>query len=107
MARTALATQSVKPAGTAPTYTAANVDGHSVSMGVMLHVKNGGAAAITVTVQTPGTLDGLAIADRTVSVVNAGEQLISLRGPYDQGDGNAYVDFSAVTSVTVAAFQQG
>jgi len=95
-----------------PVYSAANVDGHSLSNlreDVFLYVKNGGASPITVTVITPGAVDGLAIADLPVTVTNAQERMI---GPfpkelYNQPDNTVHVNFSDVTSVTVAAIQLG
>lgn len=113
MPRTALTIQTPTPDGVAPAFSAANVDGHSLGNSdgaTMLYVKNGAAGAVTVTVQTPGTVDGLAIPDRTISVPAGGERLIGRlrpdvynRPPGGTDEGAIYVDFSAVASVTVAA----
>jgi len=109
MARTVLAVQDVVRAGLNPVYSAANVDGHSIQNDgrTALHVKTG-ATPCTVTFQTPGTVDGLAVADRTVALGATEERIIGPFPPtqYNQptGDG-VYVDFSAVTSVTVAALR--
>lgn len=110
MARTALATQLVSGAGIVPAYTAANVDGHAVEHGTILHVKNGGGAPINVTLITPGTVRGRAIADDVIAVANGGEKMISLSDraleqTSGADEGTVYVDFSDVTSVTVAAVQ--
>jgi len=53
--------------------------------------------------------DGLALADLAVAVPAGAERMISLRNVdvYKQPDGFTYVDFSAVASVTVAAFEGG
>lgn len=106
MARTALTAQSVTSGGLTATYSAANVEGHSFRLqgSRVLHVKNGGGSSVTVTVPTPGTVDGLAVADRTYTVAAAGETFIGLGAgsAYRQSDGTAQVDFSGVTSVTVA-----
>lgn len=111
MARTALGKQSIVQAGLIPAYSAANADGHSIagSGNVFLHVKNGGGAPINVTVQTPATVAGLAVTDQVVAVANGAEKMI---GPFDKrafnrpaggsDAGLVYVDFSDVTSVTVA-----
>lgn len=110
MARTALAVQQVERAGLEPAYTAANVDGHSIANTgkEALHVKNDDASPINVTFLTPGTVDGQAVADR-VQAVPAGEERIFGPFPkniYDQpGTEVVHVDFSAVTSVTVAALR--
>lgn len=108
MARTALTSQPISSAGVTPTYAAANVDGHSFQpvAGRFLHVKNGSAGSVTVTLPTPGTVDGLAITDRTVAVGAGAESMIGVgKGTaYRQDGGVVHVDFSAVTSVTVALF---
>lgn len=111
MARTALAAQKVTEAGLNPAYTAANVDGHSVSAGqTILHVKNGGAGSINVTIQTGKTVAGRAIADDVVAVPAGGERLIALNDrdllgrEVEPDRGLCYVDFSAVAAVTVALF---
>lgn len=109
MARTALAVQDVVRAGLNPVYSAANVDGHSIQNNghTVLHVKTAGTAC-TVTIQTPGTVDGMAVADRTVALGATAERII---GPFPPSDYNqptgegVYVDFSAVTAVTVAALR--
>lgn len=110
MARTALAVQQVSRSGLNPTFSAANVDGHSVKNtgAEAVYVKNGGGAPINVTIPTPGTVDGQAIGDRVVAVPNGGERIIGPfpKNVYDQpGTDDVHVDFSAVTSVTVAALR--
>lgn len=110
MARTNIAVQVIDRSGLSPSYAAADgVDQNAfVNNGeTFLHVKNGGASPITATFQTPGLVDGLAVADLVVSVPNAEERMI---GPfptaiYNQGVGVVHVDWSSATSVTVAAFR--
>jgi hypothetical protein len=109
MARTALAVQDIVRAGLNPVYSAANVDGHSIQNNgrTVLHVKTAGTPC-TVTIQTPGTVDGMAVADRTVALGATAERIIGPfpPGDYDQPGGlGVYVDFSAVTAVTVAALR--
>ena len=109
MARTALTVNRVDLDGVTKTLAAANADGHSIpwnrNFRQWLTVKNGGGSSITVTVQTPRTVGGLAVADRTVSVAAGAEVDIALTDTqnYLQADDSTYVDFSAVTSVTVLA----
>jgi hypothetical protein len=107
MARTALATQQVTPAGIVPAYTSANADGHSIANRgrTALHVKNGSGASINVTLVTAATVGGRAVADDVVAIGAGAEKII---GPLDeavfnQADGTVSVDFSAVSSVTCAA----
>ena len=109
MARTALTVQDIVRAGLSPSYTAAIADGHSFANNgrVFAHIKNGDAAEKTITIQTPGTVDGLAVADRTVTIPASEERMIGPFAPaqYNQGNGTVYLDYSAVTSVTVAAIR--
>lgn len=111
MPRTTLSKQLFTDAGLGPTYVAPDASG-AILPGdgrTVLHVKNGGGSPITVTVQTPEKRSGLDVAERQVTVPNGGDRFV---GPFpietynrdttpDQG--TVYVDFSSVTSVTVAA----
>jgi len=109
MARTAINYQQVERAGLVPTPSNASADGNKFTNDgrIILRVFNDNGSAITVTVQTPGMVDGLSIADRTVSVANGDTKYIGPFPPgiYNQSDGMVYVDFSAVTDVTVAALR--
>lgn len=107
MARTAITPQNAGGAGATVAFEPANVDGNSFrpALGRVLHVRNSSGSAITVTLPTPGTASGLAIADRTLSVAAGAHGAISLGPvpvPYLQTDGVVHVDYSAVTTVTVA-----
>ncbi len=90
----------------APDPSGAVVDGDGRTV---VHVKNGGAGPITVTVQTPEQRAGLDVAERQVQVPAGGDQFIgpfpieTYNRPAAPDQGKVYVDFSAVTSVTVAA----
>lgn len=105
MPRANLALQTIAATGIAPTYEAANVDGHSVTNrgNQFVHVKNASAAAINVTFVTPVTVSGRAVADDVVSVPAGGERMI---GPFAESvfGQSLSVDLSAVTSVTIGAF---
>lgn len=109
MARTARAVQEINRAGLAETFTAAdNTNGETIPNDgrTFLHVKNTGGGACTVTVATPGQVDGLAIADLTATVpATTGDRLIGPFPPgiYTQADGNVYVDYSTGTGIAVAA----
>lgn len=106
----ALTTQVVSASGIAPTYTQVTaLDTFSPGDHVFAHIKNGGAGASTATFTTPGTVDGLAIADLVVTVPAAGERMI---GPlpartFAKSDGQADLACSPTTTVTVAFFRVG
>lgn len=107
MARTVLTAQPATDAGLTPTYVAADAANGMTYRLVphrILHVLNGSGSALTVTINTPGTVNGLAIADRTITVAAGAPAFIALGSdaPYAQADGTCYVDFSSATSITVA-----
>lgn len=113
MAKVALTLQAVSTAGLTPSFGAANADGYAIdnsSGRAAIYVKNGGGAGITVTLEIPGSIDGVAKADKTVSIGAGAEKIIGFfpRNVYDQTEpdtsmANAVgVTFSSVTSVTVA-----
>jgi hypothetical protein len=113
--RVSQTTQVATFAGLLATHTAPTVDGDVVDIanGTFLSVINGGGGSINVTVVTPGLIDGdLAVADRVVAVpVGTTPKLIPLNSvnyrqsavPADSG--RAYVDYSAIASVTRAVIQ--
>lgn len=72
--------------------------------GLALVVQNGDASSHTVTLATPGTVDGLAIADRVVTVPAGALAVIPLNDVYrDPATGRAAITYDGVTSVKVAA----
>lgn len=105
MARTAITAQEVVSSGLEAVTEAANVAGNSVvdNGRRVLVVVNGDASDKTVTLPTPGTVGGLAIADRTVTVTAGERRYIALGSEFWQSasDPTVHVDYSAVTSVTV------
>ncbi len=115
MARELITPESLSSAGIEPTFTAAVADGHKIPNNgkLILYVKNTNAASRTITVQTPGEIDGdLTIEEREVVVAATSERVI---GPFDQGVYNMgseaaaesernmiYVDYSVTTDVTIS-----
>lgn len=102
-----LSRQAMASSGLQATYSAVSAsDTADISGGTtFLHVKNAGASSDTVTVVTPGTVDGLAISDRTVSVPNGQERFIGPLAPavyMDPATGLATITHSYTTSVTCA-----
>ena len=77
-----------------------------------LYVINGSAVPITVTVATPATVDGQALADLTVTVAATGDAdgldkkfIGPFTGIFSQADGYVWAVCSAVTTVTMGAFR--
>jgi hypothetical protein len=111
MARTEITVTEASPAGVAPGFQAADAangmkfrNNHPT----ILLVRNGGASPITVTVETSVTVEGIAVPDRLITVPAGGDRVIGpfLPAYYDQSGadrGFVFVEFSADTSVTVAA----
>lgn len=103
----ALSAQRIAVSGTAPTYAAASAGGDTAPIGggLLLHVVNGGGSSITLTVDTPGTVDGLAIGNASVAIPAGDSAFVPLTYVYRQSTGVANVTYSAVTSVEVAVIQ--
>lgn len=104
----ALSTTVVGLDGSAVVYVAAAAGGDTcqAGSGVVLMVKNGDAASHTVTLATPGTVKGLAIADRAVAVAAGAEAAIPVTNDYrDRATGVASVTYDGVTSVQVAVMR--
>lgn len=75
---------------------------------LLLHVKNGDAAAKTVTIKASGAnAPSPNTVDSVITVNATSEQLIVLTdsSEYEQADEMFYINFSAATSVTVAAYK--
>lgn len=95
------------PDGTALTLSATD-DFYFLNDGrTFLHVTNG-ATAGEITFETVGTVDGLAIADRTETVAASSEQFF---GPFPTGDYNdpatrtVHVTFATPTTIEVAVLR--
>ena len=104
----ALATQSVESTGSTITFASAAGGGDTCAAGddKLLFVRNADASDKTVTLTTPGTVDGLAIADRAITVTAGTTKAVRLlKSLYGNADGQVAIAYSAVTSVTVAVVQ--
>ena len=66
-----------------------------------------GAGSVDVTIETAATVDGLAIADRTVAVSANTDELIGPFKPdvYNDSDGKVALQFSAASAISVAVLQ--
>jgi hypothetical protein len=103
-----LTAQAMALGGLQPTYAAAAGGGDQAPVGekLVLHVRNDDASSKTVTVATPGTVGGLAIADAAQTIPAGGDAFFPLKSTYrDPATGRAAITYSAVTSVTVAVLQ--
>lgn len=112
MARATLTPQDIVRTGLTQTYAAVDqANGNQFANdGLMfLHVKNAGVGSTNVTIGTPGTVDGLAVADLVVAVGAGVEKMIGPfpAGIYNQAGGLVYVDWSVGTSVTAAVLRMG
>jgi hypothetical protein len=74
---------------------------------MILHVANGAVAPITVTIDTPNTVDGLAVAQLPVVVTNGEERYIGPFPPniYNDSSGNVNVTYSSGATVTAAVLR--
>lgn len=100
-------TQVIAITGLAETFVAAStIDKAECGDRTFLHVKNVNAATRTITLATPGTVGGNAIADAAIVIpANTGDLLIGplTRAIYGDSDGNVGITWSATTDVTIAA----
>jgi hypothetical protein len=104
-----LTVQNIVRAGLEPSYDAAAAGGDEFANtgDEFIHVKNGDGSSHTVTIETPATVDGLAVADRDVAIPAGEERMI---GPfpgstYNDGDGMVQLTYDGVTSVTLAVLK--
>jgi hypothetical protein len=87
---------------------AAGGDSAAVGEGRFLVVKNGDASSHTVTISTPGTVAGVAIAEVAVTVAASKLSVIPLSSRvFKDATGRAAITYDAVTSVTVGVFELG
>lgn len=104
-----LTVQDIALAGLAPTYAAAAGGGDAFANAgkTFFHAKNGGGGSITLTFTTPATIEGVAIADPTVTIDAGAEKMVGPFPPsvFNDANGRVAVAYSGVTSVTVAAFR--
>lgn len=104
-----LTVQDISRTGLNPSYASAAAGGDSFDNDgrTFVHVKNGSAGSITVTVNSQTACNYGFDHDETVSVPAGGERLI---GPFpkerfNDADGRVKLSYSAVTSLTVAAIR--
>jgi hypothetical protein len=104
----ALNAQAIPVAGAEVTWSSAAGGGDTVPCGNgrVLLVRNGHSAAQTVTIATPGTVRGLAIADVAESVTeNGGLFVLPLTDEFRGSNGRASLTYSGVTALQVAVIE--
>lgn len=107
-----LTLQRISRSGLTPSFVAAAGGGDTFQNDGKLtffYVKNGGGGSINATFVTQRAIRGLAIADLVVAVGAGSEEVV---GPFPSSDYNdtsnlVTVNYSGVTTVTVAAFKIG
>jgi hypothetical protein len=108
-----LTNQEINRSGTQVTYTGSLLTANTYTFPLadtrtFVHLKKTGAGTCTVTIVTPGTTDGFAIADHTyVVIASTGD---NMAGPFrpetfaDPTTGLATMSFGEITGLTVAVF---
>lgn len=98
--------QRVAVGGTSPVAHAATGGGDKINVpaaedDVILRVTNGGVGSITLTVVTPGTVGGFAVADDPVTIgAGATKYVRIVRDLFKNAEGQVDLTWSGVTSVT-------
>lgn len=107
-----LSPEQILPSGLAATYTGSLDTGNTYLVRndgrIALHFKKSGAGACNVTIATPGTVGGNAIAERVVEVpATTGDRFIGPLPPhiYNDGSGDLSITVSEVTGLTVAVLR--
>lgn len=101
-----LGVQSITTTGLAANYanaTATTGDRFLPADGTFLHVKNANAGPVSVLLDTPAQIDGLDVAQRTISIPTGTDRFIAVPDSlYRASDGLATVTCTPNTSVTLA-----
>lgn len=80
-------------------------DTAEIAPGAFFVLNNGSGVTVTATFDTPGTVNGLAVADATMEVLAGDIGIMPLSNVFRQTTGRANVTYSAVTTVTVGVFR--
>jgi len=108
---TTITKQAISRSGLVATYeAAASTMEYAVSgENAIIHIKNANAATLTLTITTSKTIDGLAVADRTVTILTTEEHFIGPFNKTDYADSGDLIQiaFDITSSVTVAVLTPG
>lgn len=112
MADVRLAVEQILPSGLAATYTGSLLIANTYQVRndgrTFVHFKKSGAGACNVTIATPSTVGGNAVADRVVEVpATTGDKFIGPFPPhiYNDGSGDLNITLSEITGLTVAVLR--
>lgn len=101
-----LTKQQATRAGTVLTYGNADVAGDAFENDgtQAVIIVNGGGTPVVVTIETPATVDDLAVADRTVTIAQGATKIIGpfTRSVYNDGDGKVQITYDGVDGVEIA-----
>lgn len=108
MARVTLTASVFAPGGVVFSPVAAETDGNAVKNtgNQVFYIKNGGGGAVTITFRTPLTVGGILVEEVTDSLGAGAEEMYGVFPThiFNQSNGEVWVDFSGITSVTIQAF---
>lgn len=65
------------------------------TLNTIIVIQNTHSAAISATIVTPGTVDGLSVTDRTVSIPASSFVYLNLPGLYNDASGNVSITFAS------------
>lgn len=98
-----LTAQTMTSSGVLLTFTAAAAGGDTIPFGSQAIFRNTDAGTVTVTMVTPGTVDGNAIADKTFTVAQNEIKCVRPTNDYrDTSTERVSFTYDAVTALTVA-----
>ena len=107
MADARLTPQDLDTTGQAVTRTAlATADTYQVLLspgGTVINWVKTGAGAATITITTPNTVDGLAIADRTITVAATTGDVVAEFFPEDYANGDGDLEFTTDDEAAITA----
>ncbi|KKK48334.1 hypothetical protein LCGC14_3146150 [marine sediment metagenome] len=74
----------------------------------LFYIKNSNAGTIVVTIQTPLTIEGIAVAEITKSILTTEEFVFGTFSThiFNQSNGEVWIDYDVATSVTIQVFTQ-
>lgn len=110
MARVTIVPSQMIPGGVAFSPVAAEIDGNAFpnTGNQLFYVNNGGGGSVILTIQTPLTIEGLAVAEVTKTLLTTEEWVFGTFPThiFNQSNGEVWIDYDGVTSVTIQVFTQ-